>query len=248
MPVIDLLAGFKEIGSTRGKSGGGGISKMVVDVSAPDFKIDLSDTAMAGSMALAVAEQMRNNVLAGCRLDGTPAKALAQATIERREYRILQGERGGAAAARYKDKAFRADTRKHWRQNYRAARLGTYNPAESKYPANLRAVESGLLLESIVAEPQSDKTWRIFFANVRAQTDRSGGSPVGRAFGAVGERKSMMQRVVSQPSVKKRLESTLVAAIHGKSGHSLLQELSRTANLGRNINEGLNSNNEQAGP
>lgn len=227
MPVIDLLAGLKEIGSTRSAKGGATVSKMVVEISAPSFPVNLDDAAMAGAMATAVVEQMKTNILSGAKLDGTPAKGLAASTIERREYRVLQGKREGALADRYVDKEFRKDGRKHFRQRFKTAKLGSFNPAQNPRPG-LRGVESGLLLNSIVAEPNG-KVWRIFFANVRALTDRTGMSPVGRAFGFTPADHAALQRIISQPSVRKRLESSLKQAINGKKTPSLLAELEKTA-------------------
>jgi hypothetical protein len=235
VPVIDLFAGLREVSSTRGATGGGGISKVTLEVRAPSFKIDLNESQLAGAMAVAVVEQVRANILAGRRLDGSPAAPLAASTIERREYRILQAQRGGAAADRYRDRKFRSEARKNHRKRFTAPRLGSFSPADSPAPITTRGIESGLLLKSMVAEPTSAGGWKIFFANVRAQTDRSGNSPVGRAFGLPAQRAAMFERLVSQPSVRKRLEHSLQAAVNGKRGPNLLAELERTANLAHSL-------------
>jgi hypothetical protein len=230
--VIDLFAGMRAIGSTRGATGGGGITKMIVEVSAPQFKINLDDAQLAGAMAIAVAEAMRANILAGAKLDGTPAKPLAASTIIRREYRRAQGQRGGALSPRYvADKEFRKQGRKHFRERFTASRMGSFNPASSPAPITTRAVESGLLLASIAAEPTAQGTWKVFFANVRAQVDRSGNSPVGRAFGMTVSERSAWQKIVTQPKVRAAAGRALVAAINGKNPlkTNILAELGRTA-------------------
>jgi hypothetical protein len=244
MPIVDLFAGLRAIGSTRGASGGGAITKMVVDVVAPEFKINLNEPELAGAMAIALAEQFRTNIKAGARLDGSPAKPLAASTIVRREYRRLQGERGGQLTPRIKDKQARKDGRKHWRERFKAARAGEFNPGRSPEPISTRAVESGLLLASIAAVPQADGTWRIFFANNRAQVDRSGNSPVGRAFGMTAGDRSQWRKSAAQPGVRKRLEFALGAAINGKSplaaaksGGNLIEQLAKSVELTQSIAE-----------
>lgn len=238
--VIDLFAGLRVIGSTRGATGGGGVSKATVEISAPKFLVNLDEPELAGAMAVAVADAMRANVNAGAKLDGTPARPLAASTIERRQYRREQGQRGGQAADRYTDKTFRRDVKKHWRERFKAPRAGEFNPAHSAAPIERRAVESGLLLASIVAEPTAAGGWKVFFANNRALVDRAGNSPVQRAFDM---RPQAWQKVVQQKAVHKRLEFALKAAAQGKSplkaakSGNLLGELGRTAQLTQSIAE-----------
>lgn len=215
---------------------------MVVEVSAPEFKINLNEPELAGAMALALAEQFRANIKAGAKLDGTPAKPLAASTIIRREYRRLQGQRGGELTPRIKDKVARKDGKKHWRERFKAARAGTFNPAQSPEPITTRAVESGLLLASIVAVPQADGSWKIFFANNRAQVDRNGDSPVARALGISAGDRSMWRKSVAQPSMRKKLDFALGAAIQGKnpakavaSGTNLLEQLGKSVQLAQSI-------------
>jgi len=240
-PVVDLFAGMRAIGSTRGASGGGGITKMVVEVTAPEFKVNLNEPELAGAMAVALAEQFRTNIKSGARLDGSPAKPLAPATIIRREYRRLQGERGGQLTPRITDKQARKDGKKHWKR-FKAPRAGEFNPAHSSEPINTRAVESGLLLASIAAVPQADGTWKIFFANNRAQVDRNGDSPVARAFGMSAGDRSQWKKSVAQPGVRNKLDFALGAAINGKSplkavksGGNLLEQLAKSVELTQSI-------------
>lgn len=241
MPIVDLFAGLRNVRATRGATSGGVIGKSVVEISAPDFKVNLNEPELAGAMAIALVEQFRANILGGAKLDGTPAKPLAAATLVRREYRILQGQRGGAAADRYRDKEFKRNAKKNWKKHFKAARAGEFNPATSPHPKNLRAVESGLLLASLAAVPQADGTWKIYVANNRSETDRSGRSALSRALGIEAGNRSIWQKSVAQAPVRKRLQFALKAAVDGKSplqavrGPGLFAELQKTAQLTQGI-------------
>lgn len=232
MAVVNLFAGLTEISSTRFKNGVQA-QKMVIDVKAPTLLVNLDEAVIAGGYAVQLVEQIRENILAGAKFDGTQAQPLAASTVERREYRLAQGARGGALSPVRVNKKKRATGRKNWRKRFRTPRLGEFNPATGLQPTNVRGVESGLLLKSMVAERQGD-SWRIFFANNRALTDRTGQSPVGRAFGYTPGDRSAWERAVKQPSMRKRLQHVLQASIGGKPGN-FLRELEKTARLAESI-------------
>lgn len=231
MPAIDLFAGLKVVSTTRGKTGGGQISKATVEIKAPTLLVNLNEPELAGAMSQQVVTQLRENILGGARLDGTPAAPLAASTIIRREYRVAQGQRGGALSPVRVDKTKRAKGRKNWRERFKAPKAGEANPASSPAPISTRGVESGLLLRSLVAVPTASGSWTIYVANNRSQVDGSGSSPIGRAFGMQA---SGWSRVVTQPAMRKRLQHVLQTAIGGKSAN-LLAELEKTARLAGSI-------------
>lgn len=234
---IDLLAGIREITGTkragsrrRDRPAFEQTRKFVVDVVAPEMVVDFDDKELAGAMAKQLVEIMRQNVLSGLRVDGSPAPALAPATIERRAYRLAQALRGGKPAERkwspYTPREEREVIR-NWKKRYKATKLGKFDPTTNPAPGrNLRGVESGLLIKSMVAEPMPPG-FRIYFANIRSIRDRNGTAPVWRALGLGGtDSAPVLGRLMRSPAVKKAAGAALRAVVlKQKTAMDLLKEL-----------------------
>jgi hypothetical protein len=180
---IKLFAGLKR-DVLRSKAGKTRYSRMVVEFKAPDLTFDAREATLARDVATAIAEHIRDSMLAGTSPGGTPLPQASAATLERRAHRVAQASRGGGAAPQFKQPAFRASARKNYVRRMRAARLGMFEPDRS---AQRFGVESGMLAKSAAAAPSRDGRggWRVFFAVARAKLDRSGQSAAGRVFARV---------------------------------------------------------------
>lgn len=198
---IDLFGGLKiERQNARSGERKGGPARVTVEFTAPDLVWHADENAIAGEVAQAIADTIRENLLGGRAPDGSPLPPIAPATQARRRFRLEQAGRGGEAAPRVRDGAARARARENWVDRFRAPKLGMQQPMPG---ARTFGVESGLLARSVAAIADAG-VWRVFFAAIRARLDRSNANAVLRVFKRIG---IWNAAAMSQPRVQQALRN-----------------------------------------
>jgi hypothetical protein len=209
---IDLFGGLN-IEKKTSKSGKE-TARVTVEFTAPTLFWHADENAIAADVAGAIAAQIRDNLLAGRAPDGSPLPEPAAATLERREFRLAQEQRGGEVAARIDDPSARARGRRSWRQRFKAARLGMQHPRSG---ARFFGVESTLLARSVAAVAK-DGVWQVFFAAIRAKLDRSGQNAVLRVFKRIG---IWNAQAMSQPKVQEALRAVSKKLLSARAAEAL---------------------------
>lgn len=163
MADIDLFASLRDV-SAKGKAG----QKYAISIKAPRLVFHPDDKQVAGTVAVAIAEQLKENLLAGKRPDGSAMPGIDSDTAERRRDLEEQGKRGGEADPRYLDSSFRTSVKKHYDKQFsmrRGPNAGRAVPPKSDGP---RGVVSGLLANSFLVRPDKDgKGFMVYVAAAR---------------------------------------------------------------------------------
>jgi len=220
---IDLFAALRVKETRHGGSGRRrAADRMTIEIKAPALVFHADESAISGTLALAIEKQIRENLLSGQDPSGNPLPSPAAATLERREYREKQAQRGGEITDRIKDPKDRADGRKNWRRRFVAPRLGAFVPGQG-VPRNRFGVESGMLAHSIKAAPEGDG-YKVFFAGPRGNIDRSGANAVVRVFGRLRPWTSLAMK---QPEIRAALRQTADSLV-AQRGKKLLTETLKT--------------------
>jgi hypothetical protein len=179
--LIQLFAALKAYRPSV-SSGGRYRARATVEWRVPEIVFNADGAKIAKEVALALAARAKRLLQAGLDLSGRPMPQSAAATVERRDYRRRQGQRGGQAAARYKDPKFRAKVKRHFDQRFHAVKLGYFPPQGGSTFGR----ESGMLAASPAVVAEAGGVFRMFFAAARAAVGGSGTSAVTRVFSRVG--------------------------------------------------------------
>lgn len=163
MADIDLFASLRDV-SAKGRVG----QKFGLSIKAPKLIFHPDDKQVAGTVALAIAEQLKENLLSGKRPDGAPMPGIDPDTAERRQDLEEQGKRGGEADSRYRDDAFRARVKKHYDRQFSMRRGPNAGKAMPPKAGGPRGVVSGLLAHSFLVRPDKDgKGFMVYVAAAR---------------------------------------------------------------------------------
>jgi hypothetical protein len=239
--TFDIFASLRHK-VTGGRGGFGGRNKLFVEFRTPDLEFRVDDDLVAKTTAEAIALTMRTNMLRGLDPSGRPLPQVAQSTIARREARVKQFQRGGRADSRYSEKGY-PDARKNFRKRFSAPRVpgGPHEPSAASLPRNRIGVESGLLARSIAAGKERPGVYGVYFANVRAVTDKSGKAAVQRVFEQLGV---WTQEAMRQPLIQEALKQTAQSIIVRKRkesladfGRALSQTTKSVIGLGKDLSD-----------
>lgn len=209
---IDLFGGLQVEKKTS--RSGQTTARVTVEFTAPTLVWHADENAIAAQVAGAIAAQIRDNLLAGRAPDGSALPAPAAGTLDRREFRLAQEQRGGEVAARIDDPSARARGRRSWRRRFKAARLGMQHPQAG---ARSFGVESGLLARSVAAVAK-DGVWQVFFAAIRAKLDRSGQNAVLRVFKRIG---IWNAQAMQQPKIQEALRAVQKKLLSSRAAEAL---------------------------
>lgn len=230
--VIDMYAGLRRL--DPGALVKGGRSKFVIEFRAPDLTFTPSEWLIAGTVALAITETVRGNLLAGRDPTGGALPAIGAETKERRAYRLAQSQRDGSLSVRInRDKDMRRKGRKNFRRRYYAAR--TVNPMGGDFRplgGDLFGVESGMLAASAKASAGPDGAWRVFFASPRGVADRkSGRSAVQRVFSRIP---FWSAAAMKQPRIQESLRQVQAGLLASRRAQAI-NLLTKTIRLTKSI-------------
>lgn len=219
---IDIFGGLNIDRKTS--NSGKTTARVTVEFTAPTLFWHADENAIAADVAGAIAAQIRDNLLAGRAPDGSPLPEPAAGTLERREFRLAQEQRGGDVTPRITDATQRGRGRRSWRQRFKAARLGMQHPMAG---ARFFGVESGLLARSVAAVAK-DGVWQVFFAAIRAKLDRTGQNAVLRVFKRVS---IWNAQAMSQPKVQEALRAVSKKLLSSRAGEALALAREAIANV-----------------
>lgn len=194
--TIDIFAALRTKQPERGRA------RTFVEFKAPDVVFSVDEQKVAGDVAAAITEALRENLLNGLDFNGRPLPPVSAATAERRDYRVRQAQ---------------GKPTKELLRRFTTAKLGTFLPSGEYGGNRWVGVESGLLAKSIKAVAEGG-AWRVFVAGVRGLVDRSGRSALTRVMeklgpltGAIGELPKVQQALRALPGrlFLSRVERTL---------------------------------------
>lgn len=191
---IDVFGGLRIKRARGGKS-----AKVSVEFKAPSLVFEPHEKHIAKTLALAMAKKFREYMLDGRWLDGRPLPAVSAATVKRREYRLLQVERGGAPLVSSRN-VIRRDTRQRKRldRRYATKKIGTTYPTRELSGKGVLGLESGTMANFSVAP--GAQGFSLFVPDIRGKIDKRGVSPwlvVVRKMGGIGR----MDGLLSTPSL-----------------------------------------------
>lgn len=224
--AISLMSGFRDIGKD-------GRTKGSIRVQADELLFNPDDRLAAQAFADAMVDVIKEHLMQGLAPDGQPLPALKASTHARREIEAAQGQRGGDAAPRFNDAAFRRAVAKRYRKDYAppGGSSAEFTP-DAKHP---RGEVSGLLIESMVA--RGDKNGRGVTVYVAAKRGRPRESTTARAPETKSALESVLagaplvtQRMTELPQMKKSL-AMLAQSLIGKPSEirKAMKELKRAA-------------------
>lgn len=175
--------------------------KVAIEFRTPDGDLlfNPDEQPLAREFAKALAETVKENLLAGLAPDGSSMPGIAPSTEEQRERLEEQGQRGGYPA-NIKDPKLRAQAKKRFDDQFTAKRLGSFTPKAG----GPRGVLSGMLAASFSARPRKDGTgFIVYVAAKRGKPDRG---DISSALERVFEGVALGPNVMNQPKVRAAAE------------------------------------------
>ena len=252
MEPIDVLASLQKVAVTKR-----GQDQMGLVISTDGLFIHPSlssrsgvplaeaERAMSADFARAMADTIHDNLTSGRLPDGTPMRPPSAATLERREYRQAQSQRGGELGPGFKDNTARR--RKHRSEGVRrfkrrftsSAKTGggrvNFTPTATPY----RGFESGLLSWVRVAQVEGSghAMWAVFFPVKRTVADRTGTSALERVLGGAP---LWTERALNQPAIvtaAQRLADGMIAVNKQRAQMAMLESLKAAAELVQQVTD-----------